>query len=693
MPVNSQVVPKTQVEGRDKVLYLPYDYLLTLGGKGIRSKLMDAFDHWLHVPKDKLVTIKSVVEKLHNASLLVDDIEDNSPMRRGKPSAHMVHGVPSTINTANLCYFDALECVMEDAAMTKIFVCEMIQLHRGQGFELYWRDNGSVACPSVEEYVDMVSNKTGGLMRLGVKMMQLYTETNKDLVPLVDLIGVHFQIRDDYLNLASTKAYKMTSSCYTDAKGFCEDLSEGKFSYPVIHSIQNLAGHELINILRARPTDIPAKQRAMDLINASKSLDYTESVIDSLDAKISEEMSKLGPNPGLEKVMAMLREEYLAEMLTSFDTISTNNSNITMGSKPRVRILGAGVSGLTVGVLLQAQGCSTTIISKSSPLAFDADPLYTSPKAGANWRSFVENGDERLQAYDEAAFKVLWSLAEIPAAGIVRYPSFEYYKQQRPNPWFARFIPGFRVLEANEIPDGFSYGYRYMTVGITVPVYLKFLLTMYTNLGGTLKHGTVEHIQDLYNGDDCDVVVNCSGIGAKTLGGVEDSDVYPTRGQIVIVKSPVLLTIMAVGAGRLQPETTYIISRNDGTVILGGTYQQNNGNLEPDWGIAERIIQRCVAVCPELAGPDGKVEVVEHKVGLRPTRKGDVRVEPEMVKTSSGRCVLLVHNYGHGGYGYQSSWGTADQVVSIISQISDGTMGNWWVQGFAAGLKALKPKM
>lgn len=47
---------------------------------------------------------------------------------------------------------------------------ELINLHRGQGMDLFWRD--SLTCPTEEEYIEMVNNKTGGLLRLAVKLMQ-----------------------------------------------------------------------------------------------------------------------------------------------------------------------------------------------------------------------------------------------------------------------------------------------------------------------------------------------------------------------------------------------------------------------------------------------------------------------------------------------------------------------------------------
>ena len=71
----------------------------------------------------------------------------------------------------------------------------MLNLHRGQGMELYWRESFTV--PTMSEYYHMVSNKTGGLFRLAVRLMIAYSEQNSDLLPLIDLLGQLFQIQDD----------------------------------------------------------------------------------------------------------------------------------------------------------------------------------------------------------------------------------------------------------------------------------------------------------------------------------------------------------------------------------------------------------------------------------------------------------------------------------------------------------------
>lgn len=102
----------------------------------------------------------------------VDDVEDSSILRRGIPVANSIFGVAQTINSANYVYFKALQdlLLMQNPKLIEIFTEELLNLHRGQGMDLYWRD--SLTCPSEADYLEMVGNKTGGLFRLAIKLMQ-----------------------------------------------------------------------------------------------------------------------------------------------------------------------------------------------------------------------------------------------------------------------------------------------------------------------------------------------------------------------------------------------------------------------------------------------------------------------------------------------------------------------------------------
>ncbi|KAF7324779.1 hypothetical protein MKEN_00519700 [Mycena kentingensis (nom. inval.)] len=287
----------------------PYTYITANPGKDFRTQLMASFNTWINVPDDKLRTIARVVSMLHNASLMIDDIEDDSQLRRGQPVTHKIYGIPQTINTANYVYFLAYQELSKlstpeggpsQTELIGIITSELLSLHRGQGLELLWRD--SLSCPTEDQYVDMVNDKTGGLLRIGIKLLMACGTTNLDVdyVPLVNLIGVYFQIRDDYMNLQSGE--------YTSNKGFAEDLSEGKFSFPVVHGIQaDRSNRQILNTLQKRPKTPTLKIHAISYLETrTRSFEYTRSVLAELEKQMRDELARLGGNPGLQAIMDKL---------------------------------------------------------------------------------------------------------------------------------------------------------------------------------------------------------------------------------------------------------------------------------------------------------------------------------------------------------------------------------------------------
>ncbi|KAF1801032.1 geranylgeranyl pyrophosphate synthase [Mucor lusitanicus] len=295
---------ETAQKAQEDILLEPFHYLVSNPGKDVRAKMIEAFDAWLQVPKDDLVVITRVIEMLHSASLLIDDVEDESVLRRGVPAAHHIYGTPQTINCANYVYFLALNEIakLNKANMITIYTEELINLHRGQGMELFWRD--TLTCPTEQEFLDMVNDKTGGLLRLAVKLMQEASQSTIDYTSLVNKIGIHFQVRDDYMNLQSKQ--------YADNKGFCEDLTEGKFSFPIIHSIRaDPTNRQLTNILKQRSNSVELKQFALQLLEKTNTFAYCRRFLTVLENEAREEIKLLGGNRMLEKIMDALsiREE------------------------------------------------------------------------------------------------------------------------------------------------------------------------------------------------------------------------------------------------------------------------------------------------------------------------------------------------------------------------------------------------
>ena len=99
-------------------------------------------------------------------------MEDYATLRRGVPVAHNIFGTAQTINSANYVYFLALAEIqkLKNPVAIQIYTTELLNLHRGQGMDLFWRD--TLTCPTEDEYLEMVGNKTGGLFRIAIRLMQ-----------------------------------------------------------------------------------------------------------------------------------------------------------------------------------------------------------------------------------------------------------------------------------------------------------------------------------------------------------------------------------------------------------------------------------------------------------------------------------------------------------------------------------------
>ncbi|EME50208.1 geranylgeranyl pyrophosphate synthase-like protein [Dothistroma septosporum NZE10] len=289
--INSDLINGTTSWGIEKenILKGPFDYIESHPGKDIRSQMIAAFNYWLQVPPASLQVITRVISMLHTASLLIDDVEDNSQLRRGIPVAHSIFGTAQTINSANYVYFCALQelLTLNNPEVIKIYTDELLNLHRGQGMDLFWRD--TLTCPTEDDYLEMVGNKTGGLFRLAIKLMCAESPSHNlnhsspeedptDYIPLVNTIGLLFQILDDYRNLSDTT--------YTHNKGLCEDLTEGKFSFPIIHAIRaDPSNLVLINILKQKTTDDEVKRYAVSYMERVGSFSYTRRILRGLTKK------------------------------------------------------------------------------------------------------------------------------------------------------------------------------------------------------------------------------------------------------------------------------------------------------------------------------------------------------------------------------------------------------------------------
>lgn len=207
---------------------------------------------------------------------------------------------------------------------------------------------------------------------------------------------------------------------------------------------------------------------------------------------------------------------------------------------------------------------------------------------------------------------------------------------------------------------------------INTAIYLPWLVSQCLKNGTVFKRATFKHISDAaapgihHSGKAADLVLNCTGLASLKLGGVEDKLVHPARGQIVLVRNEADRMYGNSGTDDGPDETMYIMTRAvGGGTILGGCYQKNNWESQHDPSLAIRIMKRCVEACPKLTNGKGieHLDIIRHGVGLRPAREGGARIEKEKING-----VWVVHNYGHGGAGYQSSYGCSQAAIKLVEE-------------------------
>lgn len=190
------------------------------GGKMMRPSICIATARAFGASLDDALRSAAAIELLHNALLIHDDIEDDSEERRGKPTLHMLHGVPLAINAGDTLTLMSLRPLMENRMQIgprlSLRILEetqrmALESAEGQAMELGWRrDNTSDLTES--DYLVMVLKKTcwfGTIFPSRVGAM-IGTRDSIDLDNFVRFgffLGVAFQIQDDLLNLIADKSY------------------------------------------------------------------------------------------------------------------------------------------------------------------------------------------------------------------------------------------------------------------------------------------------------------------------------------------------------------------------------------------------------------------------------------------------------------------------------------------------------
>ena len=227
--------------------------LIARGGKRWRSLLLVLTCRLCGGAEETAVPLCPVVELAHTGSLIIDDIEDGSDLRRGQPAVHLRHGLDLAINAGNLLYFLPASCIAAarlgaaaELEVVRLYFEALQRMHYGQGLDILWhRDPARL--PTVEEYRTMCRFKSGSLAGLATGLGAVAAGAPAALTGFLrrrgEEFGVCFQIVDDVLNLTTGNPGKRRG----------DDLIEGKKSLPVVLYCQR---------------DAPARARLQELLAA-----------------------------------------------------------------------------------------------------------------------------------------------------------------------------------------------------------------------------------------------------------------------------------------------------------------------------------------------------------------------------------------------------------------------------------------
>lgn len=330
-------------------------------------------------------------------------------------------------------------------------------------------------------------------------------------------------------------------------------------------------------------------------------------------------------------------------------------------------VLGAGIIGLyTVFHLIHTLGIDPKeIIIIAEFFPGDQSINYTSPWAGGCF-SCITSDDEEVLKFDKETYVNLHLILEKigKGAGLEMRPTSEFFDTYPGNAKvesLKSYLIDYKELSIENLPKGVDFGISFLTWNFNCPIFLSNFLKYEQSLGVKIQRQKLAHVSQAYL-PNTKAVFNCTGLGSRYLPGVQDSNVYPTRGQVVVLQAPhIQENKMRWGADY----ATYIIPRPDShdELVLGGFLQKENWTADTFASETDDILKRTIELFPRIAAEP--IKILRVSAGLRPSRHGGARIQVENVEGK-----YLIHNYGASGYGYQAGFGMAKKAIELFAQES-----------------------
>ncbi len=268
----------------ENALCRPIQDFLSRGGKRWRPALFILMAEALGMREKEALDYSIFVELLHNGSIMVDDVEDDSGLRRGKPTTHKLFGVDIAVNAGNFMYFLPLlipkEKNLDERRLSRlysVYMQEMINIHAGQAMDIHWHKGNGFAIKE-DHYLQMCAFKTGTLSRMAARLaVALNNGTKKQeesLAKFAEAIGIAFQIQDDVLDIMSEGKGRDKFG-----KEYGNDIHEGKITLMVIHTLAKANQGDrkrLAEILKLHTYERKLIDEAISILKKYDSIEHTK---------------------------------------------------------------------------------------------------------------------------------------------------------------------------------------------------------------------------------------------------------------------------------------------------------------------------------------------------------------------------------------------------------------------------------
>jgi octaprenyl-diphosphate synthase len=248
-------------------------YLFENSGKRIRPALLLLCSRLLGYKGKENILMSALVETIHAASLIHDDIIDNSDMRRGRESIHSRWGPNVTVLLGDYLYIKALghSLQSEHRQITEILTRISAKMIEGELYEYCWSGNLELA---EEDYLDIINKKTAALFSAACQIGGILgNASRREEYYLVDYgtsLGMSFQIIDDLLDFTGDEE--------TLGKPVFSDLNEGRITLPLIYTMSHDGSSNqkrISELLRDDHLTRDSKDEILEIIKSNGALDYT----------------------------------------------------------------------------------------------------------------------------------------------------------------------------------------------------------------------------------------------------------------------------------------------------------------------------------------------------------------------------------------------------------------------------------